>query len=107
MQHLTVTQIEPAEDQPLVLGVQQVPTLGGVEDHGVPLDQRAEVADPRQPVTVPLGADGGPAQFGEPGVHPVEMPLFGGDLLFQGGLVGQRTGSCATATPGTGACQAE
>ncbi|WP_254910208.1 hypothetical protein [Micromonospora sp. NBS 11-29] len=90
MQHLAGPQVQPAEDQPLVLGVEHVPALGGVEDHRVPLDQRAEVTDPGQLVALPLGLGGGPAQFGQPGVHPVEVPLLGGDLLVQRALVGQR-----------------
>lgn len=93
VQHLPGAQVEPAEHQPLVLGVEHVPPLGRVEDHRVPLHQRAEVADPGQPVALPLGLGGRPAQLRQPGVHPIEMPLFGGDLPFQGGLVAQRGGS--------------
>ena len=49
-------QVEPAEDQALVLGVQRLQAPGGVEDHRVPLDQRAGGAGPGQPVALPLAA---------------------------------------------------
>jgi hypothetical protein len=54
-------EVEPAEDQALVLGVEGTPAPGRVVDHGVPLDQGAERADAGQLVALLLGARGVPA----------------------------------------------
>ena len=84
-----VRQVEAAEDQAFVLGVQGVPAPGRVEHHRVPLDQRAEGADSGELIALLLGAGRVPAQFGQPGVDPVDVLLLDGDLLLQDGGVAQ------------------
>jgi hypothetical protein len=79
-------EVEAAEDQAFVLGVEGVPAPGRVVDHRVPLDQRAVRADAGQLVTLLLGARSIPAQLGETCVDPVHVVLFDRDLLLEDGV---------------------
>jgi hypothetical protein len=83
-----VLQVEPAEDQPLVLGVQRMLAAGGVEDEGIALEEAGEFLVAGVP-----GAFGAPAgqavggdelarsgRLGEFGIHPVDVRLLDGEL---------------------------
>ena len=87
--HRAGVQIEAAEDETLVLGVQGVPAAGPVEDHGITLDERAERADAGELIALLLGLGGVLAELGEPGVDPVDVLLLDRDLLLQDGGVAQ------------------
>ena len=73
-------QVEPAEDQSLVLGVEGAQPLRRVVDHRVALDQRAGRAGAGQPVALALHPLRLRAQRLHPGVHAIDVALLGGDL---------------------------
>ena len=74
-------QVEAAEDQALVGGVELGDPLRGLEDHGVALDEAALVAEPAAARAPPGPAAARPrADFSQLDVHPVHERLLGSDL---------------------------
>ena len=83
-------QVEAAEHETLVRGVQGGDALGGLEDHRVALDETALVAEVRPAVTLSgqlLGVLGGPLELLVDGVHEL---LLLRDLLLCHRVVGRR-----------------
>jgi hypothetical protein len=83
-------QVEPAEDQALVGGVERGDPLGRLEDHGVALDQTALVTEPGAAVPLQrerLGVAGGRLELGVDTVHEL---LLVRDLPLRHALVGSR-----------------
>ena len=83
-----VVEVEPAEDEPFVLGVEGGPSSGSVEDQGVPLEQPGQLLVAH--VAGAVGAAAGEAVgldeagpglgLGELGVDEVDVGLLDGDL---------------------------
>ena len=76
-----LVEVEPPEDQPLVGGVELRDPPGGLEDHGVALDQAALVAEPAAAVALPGQLLGSPGRHPELHVDPVDDGLLTGDLV--------------------------
>ncbi len=70
------TQVEAAEDQALVRGVELGDPLGGLEDHGVALDQATLVAEPAAFVALARQLLRGPGRAGQLHVHAVHEGLL-------------------------------
>ena len=75
------TQVEAAEDQPLVRGVELGDALGGLEDHRVALDQPALVTEPAAAVALAGQLLGRARGLLELDVHPVDEGLLLRDLV--------------------------
>ena len=78
---LAVVEVEPAEDQALLLGVEIGHLRGGAVHHRVALDQSGDGAAARPPVTLAFERFRLRPHLLEPRVDPVDDLLFGGDLL--------------------------
>ena len=73
-------QVEAAEHQPLVGGVQLRDPLRGLEDHGVALDETALVTEQSALVAFPGQLLGGRRRLLQLDVHPVDERLLSRDL---------------------------
>src|SRR5690606_27908869 len=78
--NLAAAQVQSAEDQTLVLGVQLPQPPGGVVHHGVALHERAGRAATGEPVPLPLGLLRLGPQHRNAVVDPVDVTLLRGDL---------------------------
>ncbi len=76
-----MAQVEAAEDQPLVRGVELRDPLRGLEHHGVTLDQATLVAQPATPVALPGQLLGSLRRRRELDVDLVDEGLLAGDLV--------------------------
>ena len=76
-----VAEVEAAEDQPLVRGVELRDPLGGLEHHGVALDQATLVAEPAAPVALAGQLLRSLRRRRELDVDLVDEGLLAGDLV--------------------------
>ena len=81
---LAVGEIQPSEDQALVLRVQCPQPHRRVVDHRVALHERSRRPRAGEPITLPMGPLGLLAQRRQPRVHAVDVALLLGDLRLTG-----------------------